>query len=236
MLIAVVYLVVGLAEFDFVIFAGDIGFIAVVVALAQETRKIMKHKESKELLRNESPINWLKFSIEFFVFSLLSSLVYGFTAVETLSNQYAILIDYAVVITVMFFLGGLIWTVRIIWFNIDPASKGNIRAGKLMKTTAFVIVRAIFAFGILFLESINGLVFYFLFPLIYTSLTLPLVVYLSALGASFVATVPMTYMFMFRLNEKLRVRDYVASFFYFSPWIVLMAISLLIRMGITIQF
>jgi hypothetical protein len=73
MLMVVIYSVVGFSEINLYIFAGDIVLLVTAVLFAQELKKVIrttKSKDSKELLRSESPLNWLKFSTETFVLSL----------------------------------------------------------------------------------------------------------------------------------------------------------------------
>ncbi|MGD0977667.1 MAG: hypothetical protein ABR962_00845 [Candidatus Bathyarchaeia archaeon] len=235
MLMAVIYLVVGLSEVNIGIFAGDIGLLVTAVLFAQEIRKAMKNRASKELLRHESPIDWLKASTKYFVFSLLSSLAYGFVNVQNVGVENNPVIEYLLIFSVGFFLFGLLYTVRIIWFIIDPASKANILAGRVLKTTRAIGIRLVYVSFILFLQVFNGIMLYLILSLIFvthTALTTFAIVYLPTLILSFIAAIPYLHLIIFRLNEKARIRDWIATFCFYIPWIVLVTYSLLLRAGI----
>jgi hypothetical protein len=235
MLMAVTYLVVGLSDVNIGILAGDIALFAMAVIFAQEIRKAMKTKASKELLKSESPLDWLKLSIEFFVFSLLSSLVYGIVNVQDVGIESNPLIEYSFVFCITFFLLGLLCTVRITWFIIDPSSKANILAGKILKTTVDIGFRAIIGTFIVFFQIFNGIMLYLVLGLIFVLHTAPTpieLVYLPTLVLSFVAVIPLLYEVIFRFSKKTRSRYWVSMLFFFSPWILLITNGLLLHAGI----
>jgi len=235
MLMAMIYLVVGLSDFNLAILAGDIGFIVTAVFFVPEIKKVMRTRESKELLRLESPLNWLKSMTTFFVLSLLSSFVYGFANVPNVGVEFNLIIQYLFIFCVIFFLFGLLYTVRIIWFIIDPASKTNILAGKVMKTIVASGTKIILVSFISFFQIINGLMLYLilnLFFVAHVAITPFHIVYLFTLVLSFIALIPCLHLIIFRLNKENRIRDWIVLFCLFSPWIALITYNLLLEAGI----
>ena len=231
----VIYLVAGLTEVNIGIFAGDIGLLVTAVLFAQEIKKVMKGKDSKELLSHESPITWLKASTEYFVFSLLSSLVYAFVNVENVGLENNLLIEYLLIFCVLFFLAGLLYTVRIIWFIIDPASKANILAGKVLTTTKSVGIRIILLTFVAFLQIINTLLLLTILRFIFVTHTvLPIIeiIYLPTSAMSLIATIPLSDLLLSHLGEKIRRRDLIVYFCFFLPWFILIINNLLQRFGI----
>jgi hypothetical protein len=235
MLMVVIYSVAGFSEISLWIFAGDIGLLVTAVLFAQEIRKVIKNRNSKELLRFESPLNWLKFSTQTFVLSLLSSLAYGIANPENLGVGSNPIIGYLFFFSIGFFLLGLFYTVRIIWFIIDPSSRTNILVGKAIKTTVDVGFKAVIIVFIGFLQGFNGSMLYLfhLYPsVLYSPLNPFAITYLSTLVLSFVVMVPLLRRVVFHLKEQIRFRDWVTIFCFCSPWIVLIGYSLLLMAGI----
>ncbi len=235
MLMTVICLVAGLSEVNFGIFAGDIVLLVTAVLFAQEIKKAVKVKASKELLSHESPIDWLKASTKYFVFSLLSSVVYMFVDVQNIGLENNLLIGYLLIFCVIFFLAGLLYTVRIIWFIIDPASKANILAGKVLITTKSVGIRIILLSFVLFLQAINVLLLVMILGFIFvnhTALAPIAMIYLPTSVMSLIATIPLSYLIVFRVEENLRVRDWIIDFCFFLPWILLISYNLLLRLGL----
>ena len=67
---------VGFAELVIAILPVDGGIIFTAMALEKRIKSLMKNKESKPLVKVESPLFWLKTCIVFSSFSLLASLAY----------------------------------------------------------------------------------------------------------------------------------------------------------------
>jgi len=234
----VIYSVVGFSEINLYIFAGDIGLLVTAVLFAQEIRKVIrttKNKNSKELLRFESPLTWLKFSTETFVFSLLSSLAYGIANPENLGVGNNPIIGYLLFFSIGFFLLGLFFTVRIIWFIIDPSSRVNILVGKAIITTADIGFRFVVIVFITFLQVFNGIMLYLVLRyalVLHLQLNPFPIAYLSTLVLSFIVMIPLSHAVIFRLMKQIRFRDWITIFCFFSPWIVLIVYGLLLRVGV----
>jgi hypothetical protein len=128
----VIFSVVGFSELNLVILAGNIASFLAIPLFAQEVKKVMKNKNSKELLSHESPIDWVKDCIKFVAFSLLSSLVYGVVSVQNLIPNQPQNLDFLFYFGIVFFLLELLYLVRVVWFIVDPSSTANIFAGKLL--------------------------------------------------------------------------------------------------------
>ena len=226
---------VGFSEINLYVFAGDILLLVTAVLFAQEIRKVIKNRNSKELLRFESPFNWLKFSTLTFVFSLLSSLTYGIANPENLGIGNNPIFEYLLLFSIGFFLLGLFYTVRIIWFIIDPSSRANILVGKAVTTTADIGIRVIILASIALFQVFNGIMLYLFLRYVFV-LHLPLnpfaIMYLPTLVLSFIAMIPFSHIIIFHIKEQIRFRGGIGFFCFFSPWIVLIGYSLLLTAGI----
>lgn len=225
----------GFSEVNLYVFAGDLLLLVTAVLFAQEIRKVIRNRDSRELLRSESPFNWLKFSTITFVFSLLSSLAYGITNPENLGIGTNPIMGYLLFFSIGFFLLGLFYTVRIIWFIIDPSSRANILIGKAIQTTADIGIRVIILVSIAFFQVFNGIMLYAVLHgvfVVHLPLTPFVIMYLPTLALSFIAMLPLSHIIIFHMEEQIRFRDAVVFFCFFSPWIILVGYSLLLTAGI----
>jgi hypothetical protein len=236
MLMAVIYLVVSLSEINWGIFGADIALFGMAVLFIPEIRKLIRRKDSRELLRHESPINWLKISTISFLYSILSSVAYGLVNVTNVGFEYnPPIIEYLLIFCVAFFLFGLLYTVRVIWFIIDPASKANITAGKVIEKTITIGVKIILISFISVLQIFNGIMLYLILDAIFVihgMLTWFAIAYLPTLILSFIATIPNLHGILFRLKQETRIRDWIVIFCFYSPWIVLIISTFLLKVGI----
>jgi hypothetical protein len=235
MYMVVVLSLAGFSEINLYIFAGDILLLVTAVLFAQEIHKLIKNGDGKELLISESPLNWLKFSTMTFLFSALSGLTYVIVDPENLGLGNNPIIEYLLFFSVGFFLLGLFYTVRIIWFTIDPSSRANILVGKTIRITADVGFRVVILVSVALFQVFNGIMLYLFLSYIFV-LHLPLnpfvIMYLPTLVLGFIAMLPLSHIIIFHINEKARFRDIVVYLCFFSPWIVLIGYSLLLTAGI----
>jgi hypothetical protein len=235
MYMVVILSLVSFSEINLYIFAGDLLLLVTAVLFAQEIRKVIRNGDSKELLRSESPLNWLKFSTITFVFSVLSSLAYGIANPENLGLGNNPIMGYLLLFSVGFFLLGLFYTVRIIWFTIDPSSRTNILVGKAIRTTTDIGFRLVILASITVFQVFNGIMLYLFLRAVFV-LHLPLnpfaVMYIPTLILSFIAMLPLSNIIIFHIKEQIRFRGGVVFFCFFSPWIILIGYSLLLTAGI----
>lgn len=231
----VIWSLVGFSEINFGVFAGDIALLVTVVIFIQEIKKVKRNKNSKEILQHESPTDWVKACTKFSVSSLLSSLVYAIVNGQTLTLGDQPIFNYLFYFGIVFFLMGILYTVRIIWFIIDPSSPANILAGKILNKISRYGFRAVFLAFIASLQALNGIMLYYILfgiLVLHTSLNILIIIYLPTLILSFIAMVPQVHTLLFHFEEKMRLRDSVTIVCFYSPWIVLASISLLIKIGI----
>ncbi len=232
-LLVIIALVLGFSEINFGIFAGDIGLLVSAVVFAQEIRKLTNNSKKKgiiHLLRFESPLNWLKISTVTFVFSLISSLVYGLANPENLGVGSSQITWYLLVFSIAFFLFGLFYTCRIIWFIIDPFSTTNILVGKGIKTALSFGFRAVMLLFIGVIQFLTGTFLYQIINFVFVfhgSLSLIAKIYLPFAVLSFIAIIPVIHLVIFRLEKETRKRDDFAMICILLPWIILMGVTIL---------
>jgi hypothetical protein len=238
-MVVVLSLVGYSAEIGLGIFAGDLLLLVTSVLFAQEIRKIIKEGDGQDLLRSESPSDWLKSSTLIFLFSALSSLVYALVSPENLGIGNNPTIEYLLYLSVGSLVIGLFYTVRIIWFTIDPSSRGNILLGKGILRTAYTGFRVIVLVCIGLFQIVNGIMLYlYLYLDIHYTLErhYPInlfgIVYVPALVLSFGAMFPIGDIIAFHFKDQIHFRDGVILLCYFLPWIVLIGYTLLLTAGI----
>jgi len=145
------------------------------------------------------------------------------------------IIGYLLFFSIGFFLLGLFFTVRIIWFIIDPSSRVNILVGKAIITTADIGFRFVVIVFITFLQVFNGIMLYLVLRyalVLHLQLNPFPIAYLSTLVLSFIVMIPLSHAVIFRLMKQIRFRDWITIFCFFSPWIVLIVYGLLLRVGV----
>ena len=225
----VIFSVVGISELNLVILAGDLALFLTIPVFAQEIKKVMRKNASKALLKQESPLNWVKTCAKFAVFSLLASLAYGIVNGRLILNQQQN-VDFLFYFGIIFFLIGLLQAVRLIWFIVDPTSTSNIFAGKFLLTTSKYGLRAITVSFIGVLLISNGFMLYQIYSIVFEQ-NLPLtifgLIYLFTLILSFVTVIPTTYSVVFHLEDKVSPWYLVAVIAFISPWVLLIMSSLL---------
>lgn len=231
-------IVLGLTESAVIIFGGDlalIGIVFTVFTVEQKIRTMMKRKESKPLIQYESPITWLKACLLLSSISALTSLACILMSnlpteinVPIIGNQS--LLAYSIV----FFIMGFIELIRLGVFMIDPSSKANIFAGKLIHKVLDISMRVIQLSFIVCIQVLNGLMLMQIIqiPLQQLFSTPITILYASTIVLSFIGTIPLTIAVVLHPYQHIKRRGWVAVAFFLSPWIVLAIATTLLRIGI----
>jgi hypothetical protein len=225
----------GLSDLNNVILGGNLVLLITTIVFIQEIKKVEKTKDGKAFLQHESPKEWVKACTKFSVVSLLCSLIYAIVAGQNLVLEQQPLFDYLFYFGILLFLFGVLFTVRIIWFVVDPSSPANIFAGKILAKISKYGLRVTLLALVVSLQIIDGVMLpYPLFDALvrHTVLNLFGIVYLSTLILSFIGFFPLMYELLFHYEEKIRLRGIVSIIFVFSPWFVLVMTNVLIRLGI----
>jgi len=236
MLIAVTVELVGFSDIALVILTCDVGILVAVLTFEQRTRKLMKQKESKALIKFESPLDWLKSSTIFAFVSLMSSLTYEIMISLSIETNFPVFGNNSLLFyTIGFFIFGVIYLVRTAIFMIDPSSKANIFVGKIIYMSIIAIIKVgLLGFVALF-QYINALMFSLFIQGNILQQIMPepiMILYALTIVFSFVGMVPLTYGIAFRLDKKMNRLEIVAIMLFVSPWVVLFTVNGLISLGI----
>lgn len=238
--LAVVIALVGLSEINLVIFASDIAMVLAILPLEQRIRTVMKKEESKVLLQSESPLKWVTTCTRLSLVSLLSSLAYGVITGNAYIGVANPPIESPIFgMAILFFLFGFIYIIRIAEFLIDPASKANVFAGKAITMVLDVGFRIAFIVPIALFQIFNGIILYQILQgvlsqnVVLSPLT---ILYTFTLILSFVGMIPVAWMTVFHLKEPVQPRLWIALIGFISPWILLMVVTILIRLGANVTW
>jgi len=228
--LVVIFSVVGSFELIVAILACDLTLVLTTPIFVKEIKEIMKKKDNKVILKQESPIDWIKSCVKFALISLLIVLAYALVKDQIILNQPQN-VDFLFYFGIIFFLVAILHTIRYIWFIIDPLSTSNIFAGKVLLTISKYGPTAIILAFIGLLLSFNGLnILQIYLPFFEQNLPLTLFgwIFLFTLILSFVAVIPTIYVIVFHLNEKVSVWYLLAGIAFISPLILLVISSLLL--------
>jgi hypothetical protein len=235
-LMGVAIVVVGFSDVILVILPCDVAMLLAVFAFEQRTRTLMKRKESKPLIQFESPLNWLKNCALFSFVSIIAGLGYETMNIVGIESNAPIVGNWSLLFfAIAFFVIGLIYILRITVFMIDPASKTNIFAGKLIYMVLEVGMRVILLSFVVILQFFNGSIFSLIIKgtVLQNIFPTPIaILYASTIVLSFIAMVPLTYTIMFRLRQQVKRWGWVVMASFFSPWFILIIASALLSIGI----
>ena len=225
MFIVVTINVIGFSDVNLVLLAADIMMILSVLPLEQRIHTLMKRRESKALLISESPITWLKIISRFSGFSFFLSLGYELsTRLNWVPDNPPI--NYSLLALGLFlFIFALIYVLRIAEFMIDPSSKINIFAGKMiLKTLTFVGQVSIFAAPIMIkiLDAFFLVLIYEIYQKGYTLSTFS-IVYVILNIFSFIAIVPLEYQMLSKSSENTDKKIWIVLVVFFLPIVFLLS-------------
>ena len=203
------------------------------MALEKRIKSLMKNKESKPLVKVESPLFWLKTCIVFSSFSLLASLAYLIiNSLEIITDLPLINNTSLIIFTVGFFLVAIVHLVRTGVFMVDPTSKTNIFAGKVVYFGIEVGFRIVLLAFVGFMQFANLLMFDILIQQVTTQPIL--LIYAITIILSFIGMLPIIHGILFRLTKQARRSDWIGFFLFSAPWIFLIISSILIWAGIKV--
>ena len=236
-IVVVTLIVTGFADLVSWIFAGNIAMLCVVVLLEERTRKAMKSKDAQEIVKFESPIAWLKFCLLFSTLSLLTSI--GYTVITDLGVQTDMPIfgnNYLLFFTVGFFCFAILLFLRASLFIIDPSSKFNISAGKIIYKVVDAGFRITVLVSLLLFQIFNGLMLWLIIEglLAHVFATPILVIYALTIIMSFIAIIPIFYNIILHPKKHINRLGVVTLFIFYSPWFVLIGIGLLLQLGLNV--
>jgi hypothetical protein len=215
-LMGMTVVVVGFLDVILVILGCDVALIVAVLPLGERTHKLMKKKESKSLIKVESPLNWLKSCAIFAFVSIIAGLCYETMNIIGIESNAPIFGNPSLLIfAISFFVLALIHILRITVFMIDPASKANIFAGKLIYKALQISMQVILLFFLASLQVFNGLIF----PLIINGIVLQNIF-------------PIPLQFVFHFWKQVKRWDWAIMFSFFSPWIIIIIVGTMLQIGI----
>jgi hypothetical protein len=218
------------------IFVSDVAIIVAVLTIGQNTRDIMRRRESKPLIQSESPLAWIEFCILASFLSILTSLVYVFMNGFSIATDAPIIGNQSLLVfSISFFLMGLIYLVRTAIFLVHPSSRANIFAGKLIYRVADVSMRVILLSFVAFVQVFNGLMFQLIVPnpVLQRIFSTPItILYAFTIVLSFIGMVPIACGIVFHPYQQVKRRDLVFIASFLSPWIVFSIIGTLLSIGI----
>lgn len=238
MLMVATAVLVGFTELILAIIPCDVAIILAVLTFEKRTRTLMRKKESKQLSNVESPIDWLKGCTVFSALSLLASLAYVIFNVLNIEIVFPFVANNSLLIyTIGFFIFAIIGLVRTAVFILEPSSRANVFAGKLIYLALKIFIKisllsfiAVFQFlnATLFSSTVQSIVLQELIPSVIR------IVYATTIILSFVGAIPIMYSIIVKQDEKTSRWDWITSILFLLPWVVLFIIGVLMRVGINL--
>ena len=135
-----------------------------------------------------------------------------------------------------FFVFAIIYLVRITVFIVEPSSKGNILAGKIIRAFTNIGLRATFTVFLITVQIPNVIVLYAILQETTTQTLSKAIIFLYGFTIiiSFVGTIIIAYNVIFHLTRKIKRWDYVALVSFASPWVLLIILGIFLDFGIKV--
>lgn len=233
-LLVVCLVVAGFSDFNLVMIGIDLAMVIALLPIRKEINTQMNKKESKKILKGESPIQWSTNIVLFSILSFFSLMLYEIiTRTDLIINVQ--LNNSLLIFGITFIIFGFVSLCRLTVFVFEPASKGNIIAGKIIYLFSqigirFILISFIFVlqvFNLLMLGgSLSGA------SLRTSPLTPMVLVYLGTIVLSFIAMFPIIYNLIFHLTKQVKRLDWAIIVAFFSPWLVFTIIAVFLFFGI----
>jgi hypothetical protein len=226
---------IGLGDIALWIFGGDIALLGLSIALEPRVRTLTSKRGKKVgILAQESPMNWLLGSIRFFFLSLAASVAYAIMSAETLASVGGFDPTLFFFGSVLFLGSGVLYIGRTIEWIFYPKSSTNIRLGRVMNYIA--------KWGL----GVVSFLLLLMFQLVVSFLTLGLLriiliqhAALPPFQIAFLGTCLVSYIGFFRVSidailhprESVTRSQTIFFIIFFSPWLYVIASSVLLRIG-----
>lgn len=216
-----------------IIITMDSAILIAAISAEQRTTQIANRRKKPEILKHESPINWLKGAFLFSIISLLS----GFSLAFFATSNYGItlpenMMNFLTILTIGEFLCSLLLMCRVAWFIFEPTSITNVKTGYYLNHGLRVIVRLLLIAFITMSQIVNVLLFYLTSLSLTVNFTFFAAIYSAAVVISFIAMFPFLWAVLFRLKEKGTRKDYLVIICFTLPYTVLSIFGVLLAFGL----